>query len=320
MDEVPVLMVSSPVNKYYLLDLGPKTSVIAALQGQAQSFVSSWVNPDQRHRDIGLDGYVQAVLDMLETVREITGSPRVHVLALCAGGLVALAAAGYLAATGRQDELASLGLGIVVADYGDDEMFTSLLDAKMAAAIADHAFRHGYYDAADTAAGFAWIRPEDGVWMNVVNNYLLGRRPRASELLSWAADYTHLTARLGRDLTDLQLNNSFATPAPSRSSACPWICARSRPTPTCSGRRPTTSCRAALLPHPQPARRPHAVRPGHWRPREGGGRAAGNPAAVLPDRRLHRGRPGRVAERLHRAAGQLVGRLVQLAHRAGPGD
>jgi len=54
--------------------------------------------------------------------------------------------------------------------------------------------------------------PPDGVWMNVVNNYLLGRRPRASELLSWAADYTHLTARLGRDLTDLQLNNSFATP------------------------------------------------------------------------------------------------------------
>jgi polyhydroxyalkanoate synthase len=212
-DEVPVLMVSSPVNKYYLLDLGPKTSVIAALQRAGrQSFVSSWVNPDQRHRDIGLDGYVQAVLDMLETVREITGSPRVHVLALCAGGLVGLAAAGYLAATGRQDELASLGLGIVVADYGDDEMFTSLLDAKMAAAIADHAFKHGYYDAADTAAGFAWIRPEDGVWMNVVNNYLLGRRPRASELLSWAADYTHLTARLGRDLTDLQLNNSFATP------------------------------------------------------------------------------------------------------------
>ena len=211
-DEVPVLIVSSPVNKYYLLDLGPKTSVIAALQRARQSFVSSWVNPDQRHRDIGLDGYVQAVLDMVETVREITGSPRVHVLALCAGGLVGLAAAGYLAATGRQDELASLGLGIVVADYGDDEMFTALLDAKMAATIADHAFRHGYYDAADTAAGFAWIRPEDGVWMNVVNNYLLGRRPRASELLSWAADYTHLTARLGRDLTDLQLNNSFATP------------------------------------------------------------------------------------------------------------
>ena len=79
-------------------------------------------------------------------------------------------------------------------------------------AIALRAIRRGFFAAADTAAGFAWIRPEEGVWMNVVNNYLLGRRPRASELLSWAADNTHLTARLGRDLTGLQLNNSFATP------------------------------------------------------------------------------------------------------------
>jgi polyhydroxyalkanoate synthase subunit PhaC len=66
-DQVPVLMVASPVNKYYLLDLGPGRSVVSALQTAGrQAFIISWINPDERQRDIGLDGYVQALLDMLE--------------------------------------------------------------------------------------------------------------------------------------------------------------------------------------------------------------------------------------------------------------
>jgi poly[(R)-3-hydroxyalkanoate] polymerase subunit PhaC len=213
-DEVPVLMLASPVNKFYLLDLGPGNSVVAALQRFGrQAFVSSWVNPDQRHRDVGLDGYVHAVLDMLATVREITGSPRVHLLGLCGGGMIALAAAGHLAATGREDELASLTLGVTIGDFGDGGTLGALLDAQTAEAAALRAAKRGFYSAADTAAGFAWLRPDEGVWMNVVNNYLLGRPPAGrSELLFWAADNTHLTVRLGRDLTSLQLNNSFATP------------------------------------------------------------------------------------------------------------
>ena len=297
--------------------------MIAALQRAGrQAFVTSWVNPDERHRDIGLDGYVQAVLDMLETVREITGSPRVHVL----GALRRRAdRAGRGGLPRRRPGGRTSWPASASASWSPTTATTrcsaALLDAKMAAAIADHAIRRGYYDAADTAAGFAWIRPEEGVWMNVVNNYLLGRRPRASELLSWAADYTHLTARLGRDLTDLQLNNSFATPGALQVLGVPvdlraltadtYLLGASTdhimPWPPCYRTR-------GLLGGRTP------VRPRHWRPREGGRRAAGNSAAVLPDRRLHRGRPGRVAERLHRAAGQLVGRLVQLAHRAGPGD
>ena len=193
MDEVPVLMVSSPVNKYYLLDLGPKTSVIAALQRAAGSVRQLRVNPDQRHRDVGLDGYVQAVLDMLETVREITGSPRVHVLGALrwrprrAGrrGLPRGDRAG-----GRTGQPRPLGGGRGLRRRRE---FSALLDAKMAAP-SPLRLQARLLPAADTAAGFAWIRPEDGVWMNVVNNYLLGRRPARSELLSWAADDTHLTA------------------------------------------------------------------------------------------------------------------------------
>ena len=212
-DEIPVLLVASPVNKFYLLDLGPKSSVVAALQAAGrQSFITSWVNPDERHRDIGLDGYVQAILDMLDMIREITGSRRVHLLGLCGGGIVSLAAAAYLAAVGRQDELATFTLGVAIADYDDGGMVGALLDDETAEAARDRATRHGVVDAADTAAGFAWIRPDEGVWMNVVGNYLLGQRPGAHELLYWAADNTNMAARLSSDMLGLQLRNSFATP------------------------------------------------------------------------------------------------------------
>ena len=132
-DQVPVLMVASPVNKYYLLDLGPGRSVVSALQTAGrQAFITSWINPDERQRDIGLDGYVQALLDMLDAVRDIAGSPRVHLLGLCAGGMISLAAAGYLAATGRQEGLATLSLGVAVADFAHGGLVGALMDEETA--------------------------------------------------------------------------------------------------------------------------------------------------------------------------------------------
>ena len=216
-DQVPVLMVASPVNKYYLLDLGPGRSVVSALQTAGrQAFITSWINPDERQRDIGLDGYVQALLDMVDAVRDIAGSPRVHLLGLCAGGMISLAAAGYLAATGRPEGLATLSLGAAVADFAHGGLVGALMDEETAVVAGRRASRRGYVAAADTAAGFAWIRPDEGVWMNVVNNYLLGQSPDRSELLFWAADYTNMTARLGEDMLGLQLRNSFANPGALR--------------------------------------------------------------------------------------------------------
>lgn len=216
-DQVPVLVVASPVNKYYLLDLGPGRSVVAALQEAGrQAFITSWINPDEKQRDIGLDGYVRALLDMLDAVRDITGSPRVHLLGLCAGGMISLAAAAYLAATGRQEDLATFSLGVAIADFAGGGLVGSLMNQDTAVIAVRRASRHGYVAAADTAAGFAWIRPDEGVWMNVVNNYLLGQPPGRSELLYWAADYTNMTARLGADMLGLQLRNSFANPGALR--------------------------------------------------------------------------------------------------------
>ena len=73
---------------------------------------------------------------------------------------------------GRPEGLATLSLGAAVADFAHGGLVGALMDEETAVVAGRRASRRGYVAAADTAAGFAWIRPDEGVWMNVVNNYL----------------------------------------------------------------------------------------------------------------------------------------------------
>jgi polyhydroxyalkanoate synthase subunit PhaC len=210
-DETPVLFVASPVNKYYLLDLSPHRSVIAAeLACGRQVFVISWVNPDQRHSDAGLDEYVSSILDSLDAIDAITGGDRAHLLGLCGGGQLAVAVVGYLAATGRQARLATLTLAITVVDFERGGPQGALIDRKVAKRAIARATKDGLFDGKNSAVTFAWLRPNDGIWANVVNDYLLGQQPPAEPLLYWAADQTNLALQLGVDLLEMVVGNGFA--------------------------------------------------------------------------------------------------------------
>src|SRR5208283_780032 len=78
-DVVPVVMIPSPVNKYYLLVLVSGGSVIRAeLERGRRVFVASWVNPDESHADAGFDAYVAGIVEVVETVTEITQTPGSH--------------------------------------------------------------------------------------------------------------------------------------------------------------------------------------------------------------------------------------------------
>jgi len=58
---------------------------------------------------------------------------------------------------------------------------------------------------------FAWLRPGDLVWHYWVNNYLLGRRPPAFDVLYWNADTTRMPARLHADLVELAMDNELVS-------------------------------------------------------------------------------------------------------------
>lgn len=211
--QVPLLIVPPTINKYYALDLAPGRSLAEYLVQQGQQvFIISWRNPDARHAGWGLDTYVQAVLDTLDTIRQLTGTDRSALTGVCSGGIIASLAAARLAATGRQDTLAAFSLFVTVLDSERSGTTAALVDENLAAAAKAESARRGYLDGRSLAEVFAWLRPGDLIWNYWVNNYLLGQRPPAFDILFWNADTTRMPARLHADFVDFSLQNPVVRP------------------------------------------------------------------------------------------------------------
>ena len=121
-------------------------------------------------------------------------------------------AAAYLAGIGRQDRLAALCLAVTVIDTHDAGTSSALVDERLAGLAKAKSARKGYLDGRSLAEVFAWLRPGDLVWNYWVNNYLLGKRPPAFDILFWNADTTRMTAALHADFVDLAMTNSLTRP------------------------------------------------------------------------------------------------------------
>jgi polyhydroxyalkanoate synthase subunit PhaC len=211
--ETPLLIVPPTINKFYALDLAPGRSMAEYLvQNGQQVFVISWRNPDTRHAGWGLDTYVSAVLDALDGVERICGTGRTAVTGVCAGGIIASVTAAHLAAAGQQDRLACFSLLVTVLDTADAGTVAALTDRQLAETAKATSARRGYLDGRALAEAFAWLRPGDLIWNYWVNNYLLGHKPPAFDILSWNADTTRMSARLHADFVDLAMDNKLSTP------------------------------------------------------------------------------------------------------------
>jgi polyhydroxyalkanoate synthase len=210
--EVPLLLVPPTINKYYALDLAADRSLVEFLVREGQQvFVMSWRNPDARHAKWNFDTYVQAIVDALDAVERVSGSEQTVLGGICAGGILASVTAAYLAATGRQQRLAALTLAVTVIDNTQAGMASALGNRRLANAAKAISRRKGYLDGRALAEVFAWLRPGDLVWNYWVNNYLLGKKPPAFDILFWNADTTRMPAGLHADFVDLAIDNQLAS-------------------------------------------------------------------------------------------------------------
>jgi polyhydroxyalkanoate synthase subunit PhaC len=210
---VPVLLVPPMINKYYIADIAPGRSLIEFLVQQGHQVLAiSWRNPDERHAHWDLDTYAESIIEALDAVVDITGSETAQLLGFCSGGIATAAVAGHLAATGALERVAGLTLGVCVIDNEQAGLTSALVNREIAAMAVAESARRGYLDGNALAGVFAWLRPNDLIWSYVVNNYLLGRRPPAFDILYWNSDTTRMSAGLHRDFVHLAMDNKLARP------------------------------------------------------------------------------------------------------------
>src|SRR5262249_44775008 len=205
--ERPILLIPPQVNKFYVTDLAPGRSLVEFLVQQSfQPFVVSWRNPTPAQRDWGLDVYIQALLDALDVIAEITGSRDVSLLGACAGGITTAVLLGHLAARG-DDRVRSATFPVTVLDTSAPSMIGMLTSEQTVASAVRRSRRRGVLRGRDMARVVAWLRPNDLVWNYWVNNYLLGNAPPAFDILYWNADSTNLPATLHAEFLDLFVKN-----------------------------------------------------------------------------------------------------------------
>ncbi len=204
--EIPLLILPPWINKFYILDLQPKNSMVRHLVEQGFTvFMVSWRNPDSTMEGTTIEDYVGlGPLAASDVVREITGSPTVNVMGYCIGGTLLAMTLAWLAARG-DERFGAVTLMVSLQDFskvGDTAVF---LGEPTIDFMEQQMMERGYLDSREMSNMFNLLRSNDLIWSNVVNNYLLGQKPPAFDLLYWNSDGT----RMARTAHAWYLRNTY---------------------------------------------------------------------------------------------------------------
>ncbi|WP_394652079.1 PHA/PHB synthase family protein [uncultured Sphingomonas sp.] len=211
----PLLYVPPLVNRFYMIDLQPKSSLVKWLVDQGRTvFVVSWVNPTEAHRDKSVEDYVlSGIVEAAGVVRERTGRAP-DLFAFCLGGTLTAIALAYLAAKGRADEVNSATLIGSMVDFADMRDWSAFVHEAHLTALEGHLERQGFIDSVELQQLFAAMRANDLIWSSVVNHYLLDKPAPPSDLLYWFEDGARIPAAFLKSYNrELLLNNALAEPA-----------------------------------------------------------------------------------------------------------
>ncbi|NQV40336.1 MAG: alpha/beta fold hydrolase [Nitrosopumilus sp.] len=90
--KTPILIVGSLINRHYILDLLPETSVIRYFQQLGfDVYATDWRIPTIKDEDLSLASYAHNYLEnAVDRVEEITGSRNITLFGYCWGGILAL--------------------------------------------------------------------------------------------------------------------------------------------------------------------------------------------------------------------------------------
>jgi polyhydroxyalkanoate synthase len=210
----PLVIFPPWINKFYILDLRPKNSLVRYLVAQGHTvFMVSWVNPDEHLADKNFDDYmVEGVFAALDAIETATKMREVNAIGYCLGGTLLAATLGYMKAQG-DERIKTATFLVTLTDFTDAGELGVFIDEEQLASLEERMNKRGYLEGSEMATTFNMLRSNDLIWSFVVNNYLLGKEPFPFDLLYWNSDATRMPRAMHSFyLRNMYQKNLLATP------------------------------------------------------------------------------------------------------------
>jgi polyhydroxyalkanoate synthase len=214
---VPVVIVTPWINRFYVLDLEPKKSLVRyLLQEGFDVYITSWKNPGAELAETRFDDYLtQGVDEAVRVARAISGARQVHAVGYCIGGTLLAVYMAWLArrtADPATVPVAHWTLLATLVDFqspGDIEVF---LDEGSVRWLSHLMRTRGILEGREMATTFRLLRANSLIWHYVVHGWLYGERPAPHDVLYWNMDTTRLPYRMHDFyLREMYLKNGLVT-------------------------------------------------------------------------------------------------------------
>lgn len=210
--KTPLIIFPPWINKFYILDLKEKNSLIRWIVDQGYTlFVVSWVNPDTSYKDVGIDTYVnEGYLTAIEQVKNITGEKQVNAVGYCIAGTTLGLTLALLKKRG-DTSLKSATFFTTLTDFSDRGEVGVFLDNDFVDGIEKECIDKGVLPSHYMSRTFSYLRSNDLIYAPAIRSYMLGEAPPAFDLLFWNGDSTNLPARMAVEyLRGLCQDDKFA--------------------------------------------------------------------------------------------------------------
>lgn len=211
---MPIVITTPWINKFYILDLTAKKSMVKHLTDQGFSvFITSWKNPTPEMSDVRLDDYLlEGVNEAVRVATEFCKVEKVHLVGYCIGGTLVstyMAWANKRFAPGKVP-VAHWTLFTTLTDFshpGDIDVF---IDEACINALEESMAKKGYLDGAEMASSFRLLRSNSLIWHYWVKSYLLGEKLPPFDVLFWNMDTTRMPQAMhAYYLREMYLHNNL---------------------------------------------------------------------------------------------------------------
>ncbi|MCC4791100.1 class I poly(R)-hydroxyalkanoic acid synthase [Vibrio splendidus] len=208
----PLLIVPPFINKYYILDLREKNSMVRWLLEQGHSvFMMSWRNPGEAQKDQEFGDYVtEGVVKAVTAIEDITGKEQINAAGYCIGGTVLASTVAYYAAKRMKKRIKTASFFTTLLDFSQPGEVGAYINETIIDAIEKQNNAKGYMDGRSLSVTFSLLRENSLYWNYYIDNYLKGSSPMEFDLLYWNSDSTNVAAKCHNFLLrELYLENKL---------------------------------------------------------------------------------------------------------------